>query len=117
MPGPTRIGGVEAGNLRTRKTTPDAYHRTELQALLEQQAVSNGVICGMHTDFCVDTTTRRALALGYTVMLVEDAPTTRDKAHLSAAHIIGHHDETLANLSSFGPRVRSVFAEGLRIAK
>jgi nicotinamidase-related amidase len=107
---------VEAGDLRIRKTTPDAFHRTELQSLLERHAVSDLVIGGMHTEFCVDTTTRRALALGYPVVLVEDAHTTRDNAHLSAAQIIRHHNATLTNISSFGPRVRAVSAHNLRIA-
>jgi nicotinamidase-related amidase len=107
---------VEAGDLRIRKTTPDAFHRTELQGLLERHAVRHVVICGMHTEFCVDTTTRRALALGYAVVLVEDGHTTQDNAHLSAAQIIRHHNETLTNISSFGPRVHAVCAEDLRIA-
>jgi nicotinamidase-related amidase len=107
---------VEVGDLRIRKTTPDAFHRTQLHTLLERHAVSEVVICGMHTEFCVDTTTRRALALGYPVVLVEDAHTTQDNAHLSASQIIRHHNATLTNISSFGPRVRAVSAHDLRIA-
>jgi len=107
---------VEAGDLRIRKTTPDAFHRTELNTVLERHAVRDVVICGMHTEFCVDTTTRRALALGYPVVLVEDAHTTQDNAHLTAAQIIRHHNATLTNISSFGPRVRAVSAHNLRIA-
>jgi nicotinamidase-related amidase len=56
----------------------------------------------------VDTTTRRALALGYPVVLVADAHTTEDKEHLSAAQIIRHHNATLTNIESFGPRVRAI---------
>jgi nicotinamidase-related amidase len=56
----------------------------------------------------VDTTTRRALALGYPVQLVSDGHTTMDSAVLSAAQIIAHHNETLANITSFGPRAVAV---------
>jgi nicotinamidase-related amidase len=108
---------LEAGDLRIRKTTPDAFHRTELEALLQRHGVTDLVIGGMHTEFCVDTTTRRALALGYPVLLVEDGHTTRDNAHLSAAQIIRHHNQTLANISSFGPRASTIPAKDLRIAK
>ncbi len=97
-----------------RKTTPDSFHLTELDALLKRSAVTELVICGMQTDFCVDTTTRRALALGYPVVLVSDGHTTLNNKHLSAAQIIEHHNETLSNISSFGPAVRLERAQELR---
>ena len=106
---------VESRDLRMRKTTPDSFHRTELEQILKRHAVAHLVICGMHTEFCVDTTTRRALALGYPVVLVADAHTTEGNAHLSAAQVIQHHNDTLTNISSFGPRVRAISAENLRI--
>lgn len=105
---------VEPTDARIRKTTPDSFNGTELGEFLGQRAVTDLVICGMHTEFCVDTTTRRALALGYPVILVADAHTTEDKEHLSAAQIIRHHNETLSNVSSFGPRVRTISTEALR---
>ncbi len=106
---------VEPADLRLRKTTPDSFHRTDLQALLERQAVTELVVCGMHTEFCVDTTTRRALALGYPVVLVADAHTSAGNAHLSATQVIAHHNATLTNISSFGPRVRAVAAADLHL--
>ena len=98
-----------------RKTTPDSFHRTELEQILKRHAVADLVICGMHTEFCVDTTSRRALALGYPVVLVADAHTTEGNAHLSAAQVIQHHNDTLTNISSFGPRARAISTENLRI--
>ena len=105
---------VEPSDLRIRKTTPDSFHRTKLEQILMQHAVTALVICGMHTEFCVDTSTRRALALGYPVILVKDAHTTEDKEHLSAAQIVRHHNETLTNISSFGPRVSAITTEDIR---
>ncbi|MGK6306126.1 cysteine hydrolase family protein [Variovorax sp. DT-64] len=105
---------VEATDIRMRKTTPDSFHRTELEQVLRRHAVTDLVVCGMHTEFCVDTTTRRALALGFPVILVGDAHTSGGNQHLSAPQVIRHHNETLANISSFGPRVRVVSTEGLR---
>ena len=102
-------------DVRLRKTTPDSFHRTDLHALLERHAVSDLVICGMHTEFCVDTTTRRALALGYPVVLVADAHTTEGNAHLSPVQVIQHHNDTLSNITSFGPRVRAIPTADLRI--
>ncbi|MNY71725.1 Isochorismatase family protein [compost metagenome] len=47
------------------------------------------------TQFCVDTTVRRAVSLGYDVTLVADGHTTADSAHLAHVDIIAHHNETL----------------------
>lgn len=99
---------VHPGDLRIRKTSPDSFHNTDLAQMLKHHAITDLVICGMHSEFCVDTTTRRALALGYPVVLVADAHTTEDKEHLSAAQIIRHHNATLTNIESFGPRVRAI---------
>lgn len=106
---------VEATDIRMRKTTPDSFHRTELEQVLKKHSVTDLVVCGMHTEFCVDTTTRRALALGFPVTLVGDAHTSEGNRHLSAPQVIRHHNETLANISSFGPRVLVVSTEDLRV--
>jgi nicotinamidase-related amidase len=98
-------------DLRVRKTTPDSFHLTELGALLQARGVTHLVICGLQTDFCVDTTVRRALGLGYEVVLVADAHSTLDNGVLSAAQIIAHHNITLSHMTSFGPRARLTFAE------
>jgi len=54
-------------------------------------------------EFCIDTTTRRAAALGYGVTLAADAHTTHDKPHATAVEIRAHENATLSDLTSFGP--------------
>ena len=98
-----------------RKTAPDSFHHTDLQAQLQARDVRQLVICGLQSEFCVDTTTRRALALGYPVQLVADGHSTCDNAVLSAAHISAHHNHTLANMTSFGPRAVPVAAYAIHI--
>jgi len=107
----------EPQDYRIRKTTPDAFLGTELQEKLRALAVQEVVICGMHTEFCVDTTTRRALALGYPVILLEDAHTSAGNSALSAAQVIAHHNATLTNISSFGPKARAVCSADMRFDK
>lgn len=94
------------GDLRVRKTTPDSFHLTPLQALLKERGVTDVVVCGLQSDFCVDTTARRALGLGYPVVLVEDGHSTVDNGLLTAAQISAHHALTLSNIGSFGVRVK-----------
>jgi nicotinamidase-related amidase len=102
-------------DLRVRKTTPDSFNLTELHALLQARGITHLVICGLQSDFCVDSTVRRALALGYEVILAADAHSTVDNGVLSAAQIIAHHNTTLSNITSFGPRARVTLAEDIRI--
>jgi nicotinamidase-related amidase len=107
---------VESTDTKVRKTTPDAFLRTELEAILRSHGIENVVVCGMHSEFCVDTTTRRALALGFPVVLVSDAHTSAGNAAISAQQVIAHHNATLTNISSFGPRAQAVTSENVKIA-
>lgn len=100
-----------AMDVRLRKTTPDSFLHTRLEPLLQEHDVKHLVICGYASEFCVDTTVRRAAALGYSVTLAADAHTTHDKPHASAQQIRDHENATLPNLTSFGPEIRAVAAE------
>lgn len=108
---------VEAGDLRLGKSAADAFWHTELQSRLEALAITHLVLCGMHTEFCVDTSARRALALGYPVTLVADAHGSAGNAALSAAQVIAHHNLTLSALRSFGPRLQAVPGAELRFSQ
>ena len=105
-----------AGDIAVRKTTPDSFLGTGLQELLKQRNIDQLVICGFASEFCVDTTTRRAAALGYPVVLVADAHTTHDKPHASSAQIRAHHNATLAGITSFGPSIQATPAARVTFA-
>ena len=105
---------VAPADIRLRKTATDSFHRTELQALLQSRGVDRLAVCGLQSDFCIDSTVRGALAHGYPVTLVSDAHSTTDNRALSAAQISAHHNATLANVGSFGPRVTLTATAELR---
>ncbi|WP_419901375.1 cysteine hydrolase family protein [Kiloniella sp.] len=97
-----------------RKTTPDSFLKTNLDELLKSREVKNLIICGYASEFCVDTTVRRAAALGYNVQLVSDAHTTHDKAHTTANNIRAHENATLPNITSFGSKISAIPTEDIR---
>ena len=99
------------GDLFIRKTTPDAFLRTQLEQTLNEYEVKHVVVCGYASEFCVDTTVRRAAALGYSVTLAADAHTTCDKPHAGGAAIRAHENGTLPNITSFGPVIRAIPSE------
>ena len=45
-----------------QKESPDSFHETRLQAELEARGIKRLVITGGQTQYCVDTTVRRAVA-------------------------------------------------------
>jgi nicotinamidase-related amidase len=104
---------VVAGDLKVRKTTPDSFLRTNLGETLRRLQIDKLVVCGMHSEFCVDTTTRKALALGFPVVLVSDAHTSAGNSAITAEQVIAHHNATLTNISSFGPRAITVRSESV----
>jgi nicotinamidase-related amidase len=101
---------VAPADRRVRKSASDAFLRTELSALLDTYATTHLVVCGYASEFCVDSTVRRAAALGYDVTLVADAHTTHDKPHATAELIRAHHNATLAAIGSYGVRIEAVSA-------
>jgi nicotinamidase-related amidase len=105
-----------SGDVLMRKTACDSFHATGLQQMLQDRQATTLVVCGLQSEYCVDATTRRALALGYPVVLVADGHSTMDNGVLTAAQITAHHNLTLSTMSSFGPRVAAVPARDIRIA-
>ena len=78
-----------------RKKHPDAFQDTNLESELESNNINHLIIAGIQTEYCVDTTCRRAYSLGYHVILVADGHSTWDTENLTAPQIIAHHNEVL----------------------
>jgi nicotinamidase-related amidase len=77
------------------KRTPDAFHKTNLYETLESRSIKNIVVAGLQTEYCVDTTCRRAFSLGYDVILVKDTHSTWDTPIFEAEQVIKHHNSVL----------------------
>jgi nicotinamidase-related amidase len=83
------------GDMVVQKQSPDAFHKTNLHRELEARGIKRLVIAGLQTEYCIDTTCRRAFSLGYKVILVEDAHSTWDSQRFTAQQIIDHHNQVL----------------------
>lgn len=105
-----------AGDHVVRKSTPDSFLRTDLAEVLQRLGVLQLVVCGMHSEFCVDTTVRRALALGFPVTLVSDGHSSSGNTAITPQQVIAHHNATLTNIQSFGPRARAVSSAAIAFA-
>ena len=85
----------QAGEVVVQKRTPDSFHETNLRDELEKMGVKKLVIGGLQTEYCVDTTSRRAFTQGYDVTLIEDGHSTWDNKYITAEQVIAHHNNTL----------------------
>jgi nicotinamidase-related amidase len=81
-----------------RKTICDSFYHTDLHQTLQAHLVDHLIITGWSTGFCVDTTIRAAVSLGYRVSVAADAHTSADKPPLTAEQVIAHHHNIWRNL-------------------
>lgn len=87
----------------------DSFHETDLHTLLGNNGVEGLVICGIQTEYCVDTTVRRAYSFGYQVELAGDCTSTFDSDELTADQIIRHHNHLLQQFASILPTNQILF--------
>ncbi len=83
------------GELVVPKTHPDSFHDTVLKEKLDAMGVKKLVICGLQSEYCVDTTVRRAFSLGYDLTFVSDAHSTFDNGVITASQVIAHENKTI----------------------
>ncbi|WP_273431955.1 isochorismatase family protein [Chitinibacter tainanensis] len=84
------------------KSSADSFLDTTLQATLAAEQIEALWITGYASDFCVDTTVRRAASLGYLVTVVSDAHTSKDRPHAGGAQLVAHLNWLWANLAVAG---------------
>ncbi|QLG88500.1 cysteine hydrolase [Chitinibacter bivalviorum] len=81
------------------KESADSFLATQLQSTLEALQINALWITGYASDFCVDTTLRRAASLGYAVTVVSDAHTSKNRPHASGEQLVAHLNWLWANLA------------------
>lgn len=82
------------------KQASDSFFETKLAEELQSRRIKHLIIAGGMTEYCIDTTCRRAITLGYDVTLVADAHLTRDTPVLTAPQIIAHHNLLLEGFAA-----------------
>lgn len=88
----------QEGDITVNKYHADPFYGTTLHEQLKAMNISNLVITGVQTEFCVDTTCRTAFSLGYKNILVSDGHSTFDNGTLTALQIITHHNSIIGGL-------------------
>jgi len=105
----------QGADLVVHKRSSDSFYETSLQRELDARGVTRLIVTGMKTEMCVDTTSRRAVSLGYDVTLVTDAHTTTDTDTLPAAHMIAYHNEILDDFGNDDHVVTATQAQAIAL--
>lgn len=74
-----------------------AFKETDLHAYLQSKEMDSLLICGMQTEYCIDTTVKVAFELGYQVAVVEGGTTTFGDEDIDAAVLIEHYENIWAD--------------------
>jgi len=89
----------ESQDIVIHKMATNAFNYTNLQEKLEDLGVTHLVVTGARTEYCVDTTCRAAISLGFDVTLVKNGHTTVDGI-IPAQEIIDHHNYHLSTVGT-----------------
>ncbi len=90
----------KAGEIVVVKQNCNSFQDTDLDARLRAAKINGLIVCGMQTEFCVDTAVRAAAERGYKITLVSDAHSTGDTPVMKAKDIVAHHNFTLREFAS-----------------
>ena len=104
------------GDIVVEKRSADSFYDTRLSAVLAEHGITHLVAGGCMSQYCVDTTLRRAVSLGYDVTLIGDGHTTSDTASLQYDAIMRHHNETLNNFRAGTTFIRLAHAADISFA-
>ncbi len=97
------------GDARIYKTLRDAFRETGLEETLSRLGATHVVVCGMQSEYCVDSTLREAERRGYEVTLASDAHATYDSPDLSEAQIASNVNRVAAGLAKTIAPASSLF--------
>jgi nicotinamidase-related amidase len=78
----------ERGEVVLQKSSPDAFAKSNLDYELRSRNITRVVLAGMQSDLSIHTTLRRAVDLGYEVVLVKDGHSTCDADDIRAPEMI-----------------------------
>ncbi len=103
-----------AGDVLVHKTASDAFFETDLKERLKERRVGHLIVGGCMTQFCVDTTCRRAVSLGYDVTLLADGHMTADMGDLTFDQIIAHHNQVLDGFDAGAHAIHVAAADAIQ---
>lgn len=89
---------VRSTDIYLDKYANDIFYHSELHKKLMELEVTELLITGCATDFCVESSIQSALTKDYTITVVSDGHTTAERPHLKAEKVIEHYNWVWQNM-------------------
>lgn len=83
------------GEQTIEKRYNSAFRNTELHSYLQSIHAKKLIICGMQTEYCVDTTCKVAFEMGYEITIPTDTTTTFDNGSFSGKELCRFYEENI----------------------
>lgn len=99
---------IKPNDLIIAKTANDSFYNTSLKNDLVRLGVSQIVITGCATDFCVDSTVKSALINDFNITVVADAHTTANRPNLTAKQVIDHYNWVWSEMTPINGKIEVI---------
>lgn len=93
----------QEGDIVIQKHTPDAFHDTPLESILNDSEINRLIVMGVQTENCISSTCHHARIAGYAITLIRDGHSTFDTDLLNAVQIIAHYNDILGDFADVIP--------------
>ncbi|WP_241685261.1 isochorismatase family protein [Companilactobacillus metriopterae] len=80
------------------KNHSNSFYETGLDSFLKHQKITDIEVCGLQTEYCVDTAIRTGHYLGYNMSIQSGYHTTFGNDLLEAKKVIEHHELIWGNM-------------------
>ncbi|MFY0653689.1 MAG: isochorismatase family protein [Cyclobacteriaceae bacterium] len=107
---------IDPTDLFVGKTANDAFHQSQLHEILDINDISELIITGCATDFCVESTIQSAITRNFDITVVKDAHTTADREGLLAKQVIDHYNWVWQNMIPTQGTVKVLAQNEIQIA-
>ncbi|WP_297633274.1 cysteine hydrolase family protein [uncultured Clostridium sp.] len=79
------------------KNYNSAFYKTSLHQYLQDKNISNLILTGLQTEYCMDATLKSAFDLGYKIYIPKETNTTFDNEFLSGENLYKFYNYTIWN--------------------
>lgn len=77
------------------KRYPSAFKETKLREYLLARGIERLMICGMQTEYCIDSSVKAAFEHGFSVLVPSGATTTYSNPFLSGEKLVSYYEHMI----------------------
>lgn len=96
----------EKSDITISKIANDCFYKSELMLVLDRLGITEILVSGCATDFCVDSTIKSAITKGLCVSVLSDGHTTANRNQIMAKDLISYYNWIWENLIPINRQVK-----------